>query len=75
MDSICAMKEIVGLMDLPNGASVGAESREALWEALQRQAKRISTEIPIYHPDISLSSREGEQAQWQRWLRMNHLED
>jgi hypothetical protein len=71
INSKCAMKEIVGLMDLPDGANIRAGSRKALWQALRRQAKQISRSIPPYNPEGSVATRKSEQLQWQKWLKLH----
>jgi hypothetical protein len=73
LESACAIREIVALMDLPDGSYVNADSREDLWHSLQQQASRISQPIPNYDPAGSLETRKSEQIEWQQWLKIHNI--
>lgn len=73
LDSPCAMREIVELMDLPDGRYVGATSRQWLWESLQRQARKVAEPIPPYDPSAVLKIRKSQQAEWRSWLNAHHI--
>ncbi len=73
IDSECAMREIVRLLDSRDGKHVGKSSREVLFNALKRQSLAISTQIPDYDPAGSLDTRRYQQQEWHEWLDKHNI--
>ena len=73
INSECAMREIVRLLDLPDGRHLGHNTREALFNSLKRQASAISTPTPEYDPAGSLDTRRSQQQEWHEWLDKHNI--
>ena len=73
LDSDCAMRQIVRLLDLPDGRHLGKNSRKMLFESLKRRAQKISTQIPDYDPAGSLDTRRSQQQEWHEWLDKHNI--
>lgn len=70
LDSSCALRELIGLMDLPDGIHVGYYDRQIIWNAVQKKASalNVSEELPRYSPNDGQLPREVEKKKWLEWL-------
>lgn len=72
MEATCALRQLVELMDLPDGKVIGLESRKHLWNAVQRRVS-VLPDRPVYEPDAPLDVRTKQKAEWVAYLDRHHI--
>jgi len=70
LKDVCAFKELISLMDLPDGERVSKESRRRIWQTVYKKACSYSSAPPIpqYDPDGPITLRAQQKTTWNRWL-------
>jgi hypothetical protein len=68
----CALRELIGLMDLPEGVHTRRNFRLVIWKEVQRRSATLPTTRPTYDLDAPIEVRRNQQAQWREWYKRNH---
>jgi hypothetical protein len=68
--TLYSLKELVELMDVPDGRAIGQTDRETLWSAVREQAAKLdkAADMPEYDPRGSKRSRGLQKRAWLKWL-------
>jgi hypothetical protein len=72
LDSPCVLKELINLMDLPDGKYNSHFDREIIWAAIEERAKKLDSSVklpPRYNPSGNQQYRTEQKAVWAEWLQ------
>jgi hypothetical protein len=67
MQQPCAVRELVGLMDLPDGNWVNYRYRDQIWDSTKAHFASIA-DMPPYDPKAPVSLRSQQKQVWIDWL-------
>jgi hypothetical protein len=69
IDEDCALGELIGLLDLPDGEWIGLVQRREIWDEIQRRTTDAGG--PGYDPEGNLRIRAAQKVNWQNWMEAN----
>lgn len=74
LNDACALKELIELMDLPDGCFNGVADRGLIAEAVRRHAAARGLAAPAFDPSATQELRVRQKATWLSWYQRNYLE-
>jgi hypothetical protein len=67
IDKPCALRQLIDLMDLPNGRDINNNFRRYIWEDVQRRTSGINASTPPYDPSGAQNVRTSQKIAWIEW--------
>jgi len=67
IDKPCALKQLIELMDLPDGRDINTSLRRYIWEDVQRRAAAMNSFTPPYDPSAAQDTRTSQKSAWIAW--------
>jgi hypothetical protein len=72
MTEPCALKEMVGLLDMPDTQYIDATFRNTIYIAIRSRVAAGMKQTPPYYPSAPQNVREKQKAAWEAWLDENY---
>lgn len=67
IDKPCALRQLIDLMDLPNGRDINNNLRRYIWQDVQRRTAEMNSSTPPYDPSEAQDVRTRQKMAWIAW--------